>query len=393
MKYTLKKSSKKLLYLLACALNEQAPVIQSISEADEKKIFSLAHMHGVASMAYSAIRGNDSLKNHFSESTLEKFKKASDSAFKKRALLDMERDIIFLNLEQMGIWYCPLKGIIIQDLYPEYGMREMADNDILFDEGKRDELRKLLTSRGYSLDFEGVTNHDEYVKEPVYNYEFHTRLFMHTFSTVFTDYYDDIKNRLIKDEGNKYGFHFGDEDFYIYFTAHAYKHYKEGGTGFKTLTDYFVLNKSYGDTLDRKYINTELDKLGIRDFENDMRLLSEKLFKEPAKTFETISLLSEKEKELLSFISRSGAYGTDEERVREKVSRVTGRKDQPLNTADKINYYFSRVFPDMNYYREAYPFLYKHKGLIPFFVVYRMVYRPVVNRKKLAEELRTVLRM
>ena len=94
-----------------------------------------------------------------------------------------------------------------------------------------------------------------------------------------TDYYDDIKNRLIKDEGNKYGFHFGDEDFYIYFTAHAYKHYKEGGTGFKTLTDFFVLNKSYGDTLDRKYINTELDKLGIRDFENDMRLLSEKLFK------------------------------------------------------------------------------------------------------------------
>lgn len=393
MKYSLKKTSKKLLYLLACALNDEVPVMSHLPKGDDNRLFSLAHMHGVSAMAYSAIIKYDKHAGLFSKTVMEKFKKAYDSAFKKRALLDMEREMIFLELEQSGVWYCPLKGIIIQDLYPEYGMREMADNDILFDAGKRDEVRRLMASRGYRLDFEGVTNHDEYIKEPVYNYEFHTRLFMHTFSTVFTDYYENIKDKLIKDDGNSFGYHFGDDDFYVYFTAHAYKHYREGGTGFKTLTDFYVLNTHYAGIYNRDYIREELTRLGIYDFEKSMRQLSEKLFADPSKIFEEISRLGDNEKELLSFISRSGAYGTDEQRVKEKVSRITGSKNASVTSAAKLKYYASRIFPDMNYYKEAHPFLYKNKGLIPFFVVFRMVYRPVVNRKKLAEELKTVLRM
>lgn len=393
MKHTLKKTSKKLLYLLACALNGKTPEIKKISEPDSDRLFSLAHMHGVCSMAAHAILSQEDHYRIFTKQNLEKWKKSADSAFKKRALLDAERTDILLELDRTGVWYCPLKGIIIQDLYPEYGMREMADNDILFDESKREEIRKYMTGRGYSLDFEGVTNHDEFVKEPVYNFEFHTRLFMHTFSTVFTDYYDNVKDRLLKDDDNKYGYHFSDDDFYIYFTAHAYKHYKEGGTGFKTLTDFYVLNKSYADSLDRTYIGCKLDKLGISKFEKLMRLLSVKLFKDPGNIFCKISRLSDPEKELLAFISRSGAYGTDEQRVKEKVVRVTGGKDGKLTGKDRVKYFASRLFPDMNYYKEAHPFLYKNKALIPFFVVFRAAYRPVVNRKKLLKELRTVIKM
>ena len=393
MEHTLKRTSKKLLYLLACALNEKTPEIKTISETDSDRLFSLAHMHGVTSMVAHAITSQEDHDSIFKKSNLEKWKKAADSAFKKRALLDMERSIILLDMDRLGIWYCPLKGIIIQDLYPEYGMREMADNDILFDESRREEVIKYMQSHGYSLDFEGVTNHDEFVKEPVYNFEFHTRLFMHTFSTVFTDYYDRVRDRLLKDDDKEFGYHFSDDDFYIYFTAHAYKHYKEGGTGFKTLTDFFVLNKKYAESLDRTYISRELNILGISEFEGSMRLLSEKLFKDPDNIFHEISNLSDKEKELLAFISRSGAYGTDEQRVKEKVARVTGAEDGKLTGTDRLKYFASRLFPDMNYYKEAHPFLYKNKALIPFFVVFRAAYRPVVNRRKLLEELRTVLRM
>lgn len=393
MKHTLKRTSKKLLYLLACALNEKTPEIKHISETDSDRLFSLAHMHGVSAMASISLMSQEDHDIIFTGQNLEKWQKAANAALKRRALFDMERSSLLSDLEDLGIWYCPLKGIIIQDLYPEYGMREMADNDLLFDENKCDALRNYMINRGYRLDFEGVTNHDEFVKDPVYNFEFHTRLFMHTLSTVFTDYYDKVKNRLQKDEDNDFGYHFSDDDFYIYFTAHAYKHYKEGGTGFKTLTDFYVLNKNYANSLDRTYIDRELGKLGIAEFERSMRPLSEKLFRDPGNIYHEISKLSDPEKELLSFISRSGAYGTDEQRVKEKVSRITGKKSGKITGADRAKYFASRLFPDMNYYREAHPFLYENKALIPFFVVFRAAYRPVVNRKKILEELRTVVKM
>lgn len=55
-------------------------------------------------------------------------------------------------------------------------MREMADNDLLIDERYREDIKKYMLNRGYSIHFAGVTNHDEYTKPPVYNFEFHTRL-------------------------------------------------------------------------------------------------------------------------------------------------------------------------------------------------------------------------
>lgn len=92
---------------------------------------------------------------------------------RKRGLMDAEMRTVFAQLEEAGIWYVPLKGSVLKEYYPEYGMRQMADCDVLFDKSRA----------------------------------------------------EDVKKRLIPDEGKKYGRHFSTEDFYVYVTAHAYKHY------------------------------------------------------------------------------------------------------------------------------------------------------------------------
>ena len=46
-----------------------------------------------------------------------------------------------------------------------------------------------------------------------------------------TEYYQDVKSHLILDEGSRYGYHFSDEDFYLYMLAHEYKHFSGSGTG------------------------------------------------------------------------------------------------------------------------------------------------------------------
>ena len=63
-------------------------------------------------------------------------------------LLDAERHRLEKNLTEHGIWYMPLKGSILKDWYPKFGMREMADNDILFDASKRKEVKAIFSGPG-----------------------------------------------------------------------------------------------------------------------------------------------------------------------------------------------------------------------------------------------------
>lgn len=78
----------------------------------------------------------------------------------------------------------------------------------------------------------------------------------------WVEYYSDIKDRLIPDRTDDrcYGYHMSDEDFYIYITSHAYKHYSGSGTGLRTLMDFYAYLNAKGDTFNLDYIRTECKK-------------------------------------------------------------------------------------------------------------------------------------
>ena len=371
----LKKGTKILLYLTACALNNKNSK-KDITEEQGRRLLSLAHRHTTGALTAIAVESNESHKETLSREQIKKWTSVKAAAVKRRVLFDMERERLLKIAEKEGIWYCPLKGIILQDLYPSYEMREMSDNDILFDEKKRDKLKEIMLSEGYALEDHGVTNHDLYTKAPVYNFEFHTKLFMHTFSTRFTGYYENVKEKLLKDEGNDFGYHFTDEDFYIYITAHAYKHYKEGGLGIRALADSYIYNLKKND-LDRKYISAECKKLGIDSFEKLTRRVAFKLFEDPGKTYANVAALTDKEKEFLSYISFTGSYCTKEDFIKSRIKR----------SGSKGRYVFRRLVPDINYYKEAHPFLYKNRIFIPAFLVYRAGKVLVNDRNTIVKEL------
>lgn len=50
----------------------------------------------------------------------------------------------YFLFEKAGIWYLPLKGVILKEMYPVYGIRQMADNDILFDFTYRKEVKDIF---------------------------------------------------------------------------------------------------------------------------------------------------------------------------------------------------------------------------------------------------------
>lgn len=92
-------------------------------------------------------------------------------------LLDSEREKIFSLFEKARIWYLPLKGVILKEMYSVYGMRQMADNHILFDSIYIKEVQDIFLSLGNEIESYNKGNHDVYLKTPIYNYEMYVSLF------------------------------------------------------------------------------------------------------------------------------------------------------------------------------------------------------------------------
>ena len=139
-------------------------------------------------------------------------------------------------------------------------------------------MKLIMLSHSYTAEHYGVGNHDVYMKPPVLNFELHTALFGSAHAEPLYKYYADTRRLLRKDDGNNYGYHFSDEDFYVYMNAHEWKHYSGGGTGIRSLLDCYVYCKIKGENLNRNYITEQCRQLEITDFEKERRALAVKIF-------------------------------------------------------------------------------------------------------------------
>ena len=301
--------------------------------------------------------------------------------------LDAERRSFFSFCEREHIWYLLLKGSVMKELYPRDGMRQMADNDILFDASCQSKVRSYFEAEGYEVVSYAEGNHDVYQKKPIYNFELHTSLFGKGHQTKMVEYYGNVKDRLIADKEGGYGFHFSTEDFYVYMMSHMFKHFDGSSTGIRSLLDIYVYQKRYGDVWDRAYLDGELKKLGILEFEQETLGLARELFGgklplEPDK-------LPKEEMDRLLFFMGSGTYGTTKNSIEKKLRKLqTDGKEITLWT--KAWYLFRRVFPDGEWMKEYYPICRRHPLLIPFCVAYRLVFRSMKKLKKIAREVKTV---
>lgn len=380
-----KRTGYELIYLTACALHGAAPDEAVTAGMELSRGYRLACAHALGAVFCMALEETAAYER--AEPELQRqMQDAKNKAIRKNMLLDAEREQLFAWMDAEEIWHMPLKGVLLKELYPRVGMRQMSDNDILFDAAAQYRVRDHMKARGYTAVSVGKGNHDVYKKPPVYNFEMHTALFGAAHDPLWQNYYADVKERLLRDSEASFGYHFREEDFYLYFMAHACKHYSTGGTGLRTLTDTYVYIRSKAN-LDRNYIAAEAKKLGISDFEEAVRKLAEKLFRAPVLLSE--AELTKEEREMLSYFLYSGTYGTTENRVKNKLEQLQ-RDGAPITKKTKRKYLLRRIFPDMEWYKSYAPFCYRHRWAIPFFWVWRLMRGALVKRKRIAGELEAV---
>ena len=157
------KTAKDLVYLLSCAVNGETPEKNICDKMNLDKVLKLARNHSLSAAAAIALENAGIISGEFRE---EKFK-----AVRRLSLLNTERGKVLSKLEDSGIWYLPLKGIVLKDYYPKTAMREMSDNDILFDCEKYEEVKDIMEGLGFKCKLYGKTNHDVYEKPPQLDFE------------------------------------------------------------------------------------------------------------------------------------------------------------------------------------------------------------------------------
>lgn len=390
-KFELRRRYLTVTYLLACALNDVTPDAELIPKDHVEGLYQYAKHHSVGALVTTAL---EKIGLAPANAVMER-----NMAIRKVMLLDAGRAEIFARFEAEGIKYMPLKGVIIKDMYPAIGLRQMADNDILFDPEYRLRVKEIMLELGYTTSDFMRTNHDVYYKEPIYNYEMHASLFELSNRKTFAEYFCDVFGAGIKDSGNSYGYHMSDEYYYLYLKAHEYKHHTNGGTGIRSLLDTYVFLREKEKLLDREHLDAELAKLEILDYERDTRDLAFKIFDVDfsEKNLRSLKGRCQKSKGLLSddeciFLDNffmAGTYGTMVTLIKNELDKCEKEKGRAFV---KVKYVFSKVFRNADFYRSHYPRLCKHDFFIPLAAVCRifeMIFlRPKSSFKLLSKVIR-----
>lgn len=358
-----RKNAADMIYLTTCAINNEKPKQERIEKLNLPELFEVCQKHILTACVAYALESAGIKDSAFSQ--------AKEKAIRKNILLDTERRTILRRLEEEKIWYMPLKGALLHNWYPKLGMRQMSDNDILFDISRREDVRNIMYDFGYKLKAEREVV-DEYLKEPVYNFEMHGELFMEYQVGAMADYYRGIKDRMLKDDNNECGYHFSNEEFYLFMLAHEYKHYTLSGTGVRSLADTYVFLRKYNDSLDWNYLNKELNNLGIADFESNNRELSIKIF--------SMKQLTEENKELLDYYIMSGTYGSSENIIKNGIKY--------RGNGSKSGYIWYRLFPPLKSLEVSVPWVKKSKLLIPAAYIFRFFRGATSRRKAVTKEFK-----
>lgn len=362
-----------LLYLIRCAVNHRKADPDRVRTMNLDALYRMSRFHSLAALTYTAAE-SAGVQNLLPKG----WKEARDAALRNAVLFSAERKALEKFCEETGIWYLPLKGILLQREYPGLGLREMADNDILFDAAFQQQIRDWFSARGYTVEQYRQSVHDSYHKPPIFNFEMHTALFDASGYPEWAAYFEGALARLRPIEGTRWGRQFTVEDFYLYLLAHMYKHFSVGGTGLRSLLDLFLFRRAHGKELNQDVLCEGLKQLNLTDFERETRVLADRAFGSEA------PLCTEDTGKLACYLA-AGTYGTSRQRLHNQLQKIAG-KDQTITGTIKVRYSLQRLFPDRAFMekwcRHDAPFFWRHRKLMPLAYGYRLIFNLVHGRGK-----------
>lgn len=396
MNHNLSTSSIYLLHLISCALRDATPSALP-QDASWDVVFQLAECNSVTTTCAFAVAKVPGT----TDEERSRWQSKVDSNLMRHAIFDMEREQIYKEMDAVGLAHASLKGILTSQAYPRPEMRWMCDNDFLFGKPQPDgtvkaatdddarELRRIMEHLGYGTVAFGTGNHDSYQKPPFLNIEPHRQL-----SNPEVDWWQYYANPWAHTRKTPNGAEtqreLPVEDAYLFHIAHMFKHYSSSGHGVRGLADECVLMNAWGPKMDRDYLNTELDKLRMRDFECDLRHVSESIIGSDAcgqALAGNAAAITKQDEQMLAYMLGSGTYATLSNNVNNKLAKEAAENGQK---GSRARYLLHRTFPPLSHLVQGYPVLKRVPWLLPGVYAYRLIVKPFTRFSRLRTELMTV---
>ena len=250
-------------------------------------------------------------------------------------------------LENAKIPFMPLKGAVIQDLYPEAWMRTSCDIDVLVKKQELNRAISLLTDNlGYNC--KSIGQHDAQIFSPTgVHIELHFSLQEAETEKTAGKYLDSVWERVSPtDYFTKV---MPDEFLYTYIISHMIKHVKFGGCGIRAIMDIHLLSKS----IDLEKTRGPLKRCGFLPFAEAVENLASAWFGDGQK--------SELSTRLEEYILTGGVYGSFDNKISARQSRQK----------TKLGYFLRRLFIPFGELKQKYQILHKCAILYPFCLVAR----------------------
>lgn len=355
------------LYLIRLTLRQEQADFNWTFQTPLSTLFELAKFHSLEALLYA--KACEISSGDDDQVTLTDWQMAHDKAVRRNILFDVERKSIEKALAKADIWHLALKGVHLKNDYPQPYMRQMSDNDILFDEGKRKIVKNIMLGRDYKVKLFNGKYDDVYHKDPFYNFEMHIKL---SVLPEFRPYFENITDRLLETSQSHLK-EMTPEDFYLYLLAHELKHYRQSGTGLRALTDFYYYFPKVEHQLNWEHINSLLDGIDCLTFDRERQSLVKELFGNDLETFQR-----QLDNPMLERYCTSGTYGTAQQFIETRIQQL--KLDSSYRSF--VKYYFDKI--TSNEWLNYCPLANKYRFLIPVFLPIRII-KGLFNHQKQEE--------
>ncbi|MCQ2479312.1 MAG: nucleotidyltransferase family protein [Clostridia bacterium] len=325
--------------------------IDDFSVENWQDFFTFCASHNVMNLVAYALKKSSvvlpkKVSHFFEESLLHSMLKEAQRSVEIESLCD--------DFEKNEIPHMVLKGFVIKKLYPEEYLRSMGDVDILVG-GDVSKAIEITKNHDFSYDSEEFLHHS-FSKGKGLNVELHKSLIDESLDEYYS-YFGTGFERAHLADGYQFRYELSKEDFYVFLVAHMAKHYQMCGTGIRFVCDIYVFNSKYKDKLDYKYISKELQKIGLKKFEEKIRQLSFQWFGGNFDgKFDAIG----------EYIVSNGVHGKS---VNHELNKFLLNDEKKQS---KFSYILTTIFPGKDYMQARYSKLKKYPFLLPLYWIRRI---------------------
>ena len=271
------------------------------SRIDWNRLFDLAAWNSVTGLTWRSVR----LVEEVPDDAREKWENSARVTALRKTLYDVEREQVIAELTRRGVSVMPVKGAVIADLYPDAGMRSMADNDVVYGfverrddgvwvaQGGSPEARREAAERARLIVLKVMgelgyvplevlpleTSHDvRFDKPPCLCFEMHHALLNSWYSDpgLLSNPWESSRPIAGSSRGESIGqvMQRDREMEYAHFVVHAFKHLTSGGFGLRVLADECVLLDAWNQSMDWGRVAEALHTAGAERFGKDLRALA-----------------------------------------------------------------------------------------------------------------------